>query len=149
MIQYYLIASNPFVDAYIQSDILGKFIFAGLITLSISSWIVIINKWILNYRARKNSLTFQGLFQSLQMTPLAIDCDYKENMINPFRTLYAVLKKNTLELLNKNKHFSRKGNEGASFLHRLILILWRDIFHRLLIQRENFWRKIYLFWPRS
>lgn len=99
---------NPFIDAYITSDALGKAIFIGLILLSICSWIILLHKVWLNFQARKHSFYFAESFQLQKQNPLSLDCDalMKQKKLNPFLAIYAILKKNTLELLNKNKHFS-------------------------------------------
>lgn len=111
-----LLASNPFFDAYLSSDVLGKLIFIGLLLLSIISWIILFHKLWLNYQARKNSFHFEQSFHLQKQNPLNLDCDSLSNQkkLNPFLSIYTILKKNTLELLNKNKHFS--SNKETSFL---------------------------------
>ena len=37
----FFLMGNPFIDAYVQSDFLGKLIFIGLLLLSVASWILI------------------------------------------------------------------------------------------------------------
>lgn len=109
-INIFIAASNPFYDAYIHSDFLGKMIFIGLIFLSIVSWIVLIHKIWHTYQARKNALRFYEVFQLQKQNPLSLDCDFptKTPLINPFHELYAVLKKHTIDILNKNKRFTQK-----------------------------------------
>ena len=104
-------ASNPFIDAYIHSDVLGKVIFIGLIALSIFTWIILIHKTLLTYRAKKNSLQFYEVFQLQRINPLGLDCDHiqRKPLPNPFRDLYLVLKKHTIDILNKNRRFGEKG----------------------------------------
>jgi len=110
----YLIAVNPFIDAYTQSDLLGKFIFIGLIALSICSWVILIHKVLLTWQARKAAELFQQRFSQQKSNPLGIDLD-KNRKINPFIEIYAVLKKLTLDILNKNRHFSQFEG-GTSYL---------------------------------
>lgn len=114
MINNFVIASNPFFDAYIQSDLLGKLIFVGLIALSICSWIILVHKIWLTRLALKSSREFQQAFQLQKFSPLMIDCEAVPSKfkLNPFQTVYSILKKTTLELLNKNRHFSRQVKEG-------------------------------------
>lgn len=107
MITNFIIASNPFFDAYYHSDILGKLIIIGLIALSICSWVILLYKLWLTYQARKNSMAFQEAFLRQKQQPLAMEVTDNQD-ISPFRTIYSVLKKNTLELLNKNRHFTQK-----------------------------------------
>ena len=108
MITNFIIASNPFFDAYTQSDTLGKLIILGLIILSICSWVILVHKVWLTHQARKNSTHFQRAFQLQKLNPLGLECEspLQKGVLNPFRTIYAILKKNTLELLNKNRALS-------------------------------------------
>lgn len=106
------IASNPFIDAYIESDFLGKMIFISLFALSICSWILIAHKGWLAYLARKYSTQFYKKFESQRMNPLSIetnDASPRETSPNPFSDLYSVLKKHTIEILKKNHHFTQQG----------------------------------------
>lgn len=109
MINNFVIASNPFFDAYIESDLLGKLIFIGLIALSISSWIVLIHKIWLTKNAERNSAEFQKDFIMHRSNPLNLNSDsLKKDEINPFLAIYLNLKRTTLELLNKNRQDSAK-----------------------------------------
>lgn len=105
---HFLLASNPFIDAYISSDFLGKAIFIGLLLLSICSWIILIHKTWLNFQAKKHSSSFAESLRLQKLHPLSFDCEslVKQQKLNPFLAIYTILKKNTLELLNKNQHFS-------------------------------------------
>lgn len=105
MINNIIIAGNPFFDAYMGSDILGKLIFIGLITLSIFSWIVLIHKVYLTRIARKNAGEFQKKFHLIKQSPLSLNMENAKNpqAIDPFRSIYHNLKRTTLELLNKNR----------------------------------------------
>lgn len=119
---YLLLSINPFYDAYIHSDLLGRLIFISLILLSICSWVIIIYKVGLTRRARKNAHQFHEAFLLSRSVPLNIDCDerYRRKTPNPFLELYLVLKKHTVDILNKNRRFgkSKEGRqeEGLSFL---------------------------------
>lgn len=116
MIQHLIIASNPFFDAYIQSDLLGKLIFLGLIIISVISWVILIHKIWLTYQARKNASAFYRLFQSHYSNPLNLEAEKMDATLNPFQNLYTILKKNTLELLNKNHHFVQRSSKTSAFL---------------------------------
>lgn len=107
MINKIIIASNPFFDAYSDSDLLGKLIFVGLILLSISSWIILIHKIWLTKNAEKNSADFQKDFYVHRSNPLNLNSDLlKKDEVNPFLAIYLNLKRTTLELLNKNRQDS-------------------------------------------
>lgn len=101
------LANNPFIDAYSQSDLLGKLIFFGLYALSICSWIVLLHKIWMTHQAKKNAFRFHEAFQLQKLNPLSLDFENlsKKKSINPFLDLYKILKKQSLELLNKNRHF--------------------------------------------
>ena len=77
-----ILANNPFFDAYIQSDYLGKLIFLGLIALSIVSWIILIHKVWITYQAKKLSLQFQRAFLLHKANPLSMEYD---NLLNKNR----------------------------------------------------------------
>jgi biopolymer transport protein TolQ len=110
-----LLASNAFIDAYVQSDLLGKFIFLGLLALSVFSWILIAQKWWITFQARKYSEQFYRLFESQRVNPLALETESarQEHHSNPFFNLYFVLKKYTLEVLNKNRRFGQQQGAGT------------------------------------
>lgn len=113
-VKTFFIASNPFFDAYIESDTLGKLIFVGLFALSICSWIVLIHKVWITYQAKRYAARFQESFQLQKLNPLSLDCEMinKKQTPNPFLDLYQVLKKQSLDLLNKNRHFGLYEKEG-------------------------------------
>lgn len=109
------IATNPFLDAYIHSDFLGKLIFVGLLALSVVSWIIMLYKGMITYQARKYSVKFYEAFQLQKGNPLSYDIENhtREGHLNPFLELYGVLKKISLELLNKNRRFGHSAQEGS------------------------------------
>lgn len=100
-----LLSSNPFYRAYYSADILGKLIFLSLIFLSICCWSLLIYKVWTTQSAKKASSNFFEVFNKNRANPLKIT--YKNvNNLNPFFDLYQTLKKQTIDLLNKNHHFS-------------------------------------------
>jgi biopolymer transport protein TolQ len=102
-----MLSINPFFDAFQLSDILGKFIFIGLILLSLCTWIVLVYKSLELFRTRKNSFFFQKKFRNHQVSPLTIPIDLSETQKNPnsFLNLYTILRKQTTELLKKNRQY--------------------------------------------
>ena len=96
---------------------MGKAIFIGLILLSVCSWIVLIYKVWLTYQARKNSARFNLAFQQQKLTPLNLSTE-PHPQPNPFFDLYATLKKQTVDILNKNRLFGkrRSNEESLSYL---------------------------------
>jgi len=118
----FFLSGNPFFDAYTQSDILGKFIFFGLYLLSICSWSILIYKIYVTYQAKKHAFRFYEAFQLQKLNPLSLDCDgiNKKKMINPFLDLYQVLKKQSLEVLTKNRYFSKIQQSDKIHVHESI-----------------------------
>jgi len=109
------LASNPFIDAYVESDFLGKMIIIGLLALSVISWALIVHRGWLCYLARKYSTQFYQSFEMQRMNPLSLECDHakQRNKPNPFMELYVVLKKHTLDILKKNRHFSQQSGKTS------------------------------------
>lgn len=108
-------SNNPFLVAYTQSDILGKLIFIALIMTSIVCWITLCYKFWMTWQSRKNSAKFETFFLKNKNQPLdgELESTFRKVKPNPFYELYMVLKKNTIEVLNKNHKF---GEKGATYL---------------------------------
>lgn len=113
MIHNFILIGNPFFEAYIQSDLLGKLIFLALLSLSILSWVILIHKFLICYDAKKNSRQFWESFQIQRLNPLELETSRKKS---PFEELYALLKKYTLEILHKNARFGQKTEENTASL---------------------------------
>lgn len=111
MIHHFILISNPFFEAYMQSDLLGKLIFIGLFSLSIVSWVILIHKLLICHEAKKNSRHFWDAFQIQRLNPLGLDASKKRS---PFQELYVVLKRYTLEILNKNAKFGQAKEPSLS-----------------------------------
>jgi biopolymer transport protein TolQ len=116
-----LLTVNPFYDAYINSDFLGKFIFIVLILISVVSWVILIHKILITQQARKNSSLFQDSFKLHKVNPLGLDGENlnKNLQFNPFLQLYLVLKKHTIEILNKNRRFGAKEEKAEGHISYL------------------------------
>lgn len=104
-VKLFLSINSPFLSAFVNSDSLGKGIFIALILLSIISWVIILYKVWEAKNAELYSKKFYETFQTHKYSPLNIDYDSKKS--SPFYSLYAVMKKYTLEILNKNRRFSQ------------------------------------------
>lgn len=120
---FFVLASNPFFDAYINSDVLGKLIFIGLLTLSIITWILITYKFIVIARSKKNALKFYRQIQSQKngqnggLLHIEYHLTADEKNINPFFNLYQLFKKQTIDILNKNKSFHQENKEQKDFVY--------------------------------
>lgn len=113
MIHNFILISNPFFDAYLQSDLLGKLIFIGLVSLSVISWVILIHKLLICHEVKKNSRHFWDAFQIQRLNPLGLETTKKKS---PFEDLYLLLKKYTLEILNKNAKFGHKTDTASPSL---------------------------------
>lgn len=115
-----ILASNPFFDAYIHSDFLGRIIFLGLILLSVICWIILLHKVWVTYNARKNATKFKNFFQLQKLNPLQLEYPSPKDVVNPYLDLYQVLKRQTIDVLNKNRRFvqmsKNQSSETASYL---------------------------------
>lgn len=109
IVNNFLMVGNPFFDAYWESDTLGKMIFLGLLLLSIISWVILIHKSWLTRQARGNARNVSQAFRDKRTDPLNLQIEASKSL-NPFATLYQVLKKHTLDILNKN----RQSKEGSA-----------------------------------
>lgn len=110
------VAASPFIDAYVHSDYLGKLIFVGLIALSIISWIILLYKGWTTRQARKQAYEFQAYFVEQKGNFLTLTPPSSPHPSNPFLDLYTVLKKQTVDILNKNRRFGAVAGEGSSYL---------------------------------
>lgn len=106
MIVKNFILVNPFIEAFVHSDLLGKLIFISLVLLSVLTWIIVLYKGWTTSKMRKNSYKFNDTFQSKRVNPLAVEVD-EFSSLNPFFELYSVLKRYTVEILNKNRVFTK------------------------------------------
>lgn len=111
---FIILASNPFLDAYIHSDFLGKVIFIGLILLSVICWIILIHKVLMTNNARKNAAKFREFFQLQKLNPLQLEYPASKSSLNPYLDLYYVLKKQTIDILNKNRRFAQMSKSSSS-----------------------------------
>lgn len=115
-----ILISNPFFDAYIHSDFLGRLIFISLVALSVCSWIVLVHKTWLTIQARRYSSKFYESLKQNKNASLNFEYENKtfDSPLNSFLALYLVLKKHTVDILNKNRMFGKKSgeNSGATYL---------------------------------
>jgi biopolymer transport protein TolQ len=102
---YFFLAGNPFFDAYVDSDFLGKLIFIALLGLSIITWSVLLHKLWITRRVKKDSLIFKKHFAEHREQPLEVQFAAKAHpeCPNAFHIVYEILKNKTVEILEKNK----------------------------------------------
>ncbi len=146
LINTILATSNPFFDAYSQSDLLGKMIFLGLYALSICTWVILIFKVWKTYQAKRYALRFQETFRMQRSHPLSLEY---ENVLsgncNPFLDLYKVLKKQAQDLITKNRHFcSPELNQTTHLSLSDIDVIASHLSIQVLQQIRNLERHLYL-----
>lgn len=107
-----LLASHPFINAYIQSDFLGKLIFLALGFLSIISWVLLIYKIWLIQKMQGMSRDFRHQFIQSKHRLLEIEMDHAKS--NPFWSMYSVLKRYSIDLLDKNRQFGKANSSSKS-----------------------------------
>lgn len=119
MLYGFLCNGNPFIDAYTESDLLGKIIIIVLIGLSIVTWSVLIHKIWMTRQIKKSSLHFRKTFFESRYEPLSIPSSVTKNSEYPnaFGIIYDVLKSKTLEIFDKNKkQETAKKPQNAEYL---------------------------------
>jgi len=117
----FLLEGNPFFDAYVESDFLGKLIFLGLIGLSVLTWSVLVHKlWMLK-RVKRESSGFRKIFMDQKINPLELQFPGKAQATkvhpecpNAFFIVYEVLKNKTLEILDKNQKVTQQMNKNLN-----------------------------------
>ena len=92
-------------------------IFLALLATSVCSWSVLIHKIVVTRRVKNNSMDFENSFGKNKNTPLNLENEsrFKNKGHNPFYDLYLVLKKYTIDILNKNHRFGSE-EEEVSYL---------------------------------
>lgn len=112
-IPIYLASIGAFVTAYSQSDLLGKLIILGLISLSILCWIILIQKVWTTRRVEQISKAFNKAYQLNKERLLHLELEElpkpKNKLVpHPYAEIFRELKTKTVEILNKNHYFSSK-----------------------------------------
>lgn len=113
---------GAFVTAYAQSDLLGKLIILGLISLSILCWVVMVQKIWTARQVDAVSKAFHKAFLLNKERFLHLELEElpkpKNKFIpHPFAEIFRELKGKTVEILNKNHYFiSRQGGKRRAGL---------------------------------
>lgn len=136
-----LIAANPFLDAYISSDVLGKLIFISLILLSVATWIIVLYKAWITYQAKDASLSFKKKIVKGESDILNIEA---AGPASPFNTLYFVLRSKTIEILEKNRHFGTKVGEPPTLSPSDINIVESYLLNTIAHETKHLEKYLYL-----
>jgi len=101
---------NSFSQAFAQADPFGKLIFLTLFMLSLVCWITLLYKLWMIHQVKRQSKVLSIYFEKHKDNLLQASLDnlhlktFKE-IPKPFLSISSVLKKTTLELLEKNHYF--------------------------------------------
>lgn len=111
-----MLAVSPLINAYAQSDFLGKCIFIALFGLSVITWVIFLHKLRITKSVKKEGQKIQDFFQKKRLNPLNLDTTAlgSSQEIQPFLEIYRVLKTHTIELLNKNKLYCEEKMQNKS-----------------------------------
>jgi len=141
-----VLGSNPFFLAFNHSDFLGKLIYISLIATSICCWIILIHKFWLTLQARKHSVSFEKAFSKQKNKPLDIENEafFKKDALNPFYQLYVVLKKHTIDILNKNHRFGSQGKETSYLSPADIDYIESHLLATIASQTKNLGKNLYI-----
>lgn len=106
-----LIASNPFISAYAESDLFGKGIFLGLFVLSAICWTIVLFKGWQFWAVGKLSRQFSEQFSEGKHDPLNLQFQRPSlsrigEIPHPLFDIYRSVKQQTLILLSRNQDSS-------------------------------------------
>ncbi len=101
-----LLATNPFISAYTQSDWFGKGIFWGLFFLSILCWVILLYKAWQFWAVRKLSTHFSAQFASQTADPFSLQ--FQRPLLSrigevphPLFEMYRAVKTQALQIMNR------------------------------------------------
>lgn len=102
------LATNPFLNAYLQTDWFGKGVFWGLFLLSAITWTVLLHKFWIFFHVKRLSSEFTSLFS--EKDPLNLQITRLPNRLlevpHPLFEIYKALKHHTLALISRNHLFA-------------------------------------------
>ena len=105
-----VLGSNPFIDAFVNSDLIGKTLFISLMMLSILSWVVLLYTYRQTKSARTLSKNFLSIFREKRHSPLSLDS--AGQIGSPFFNIYHSLRLYSVDLLTKNRRFGQQQPKG-------------------------------------
>lgn len=94
-----MLATNPIIDSYFQSDLFGKGIFLSLLILSILTWVLFLKKGLYIKNLEKEASQLLENYKNFEKKPLMMEITFS----HPYVEVYKGIKKKTIELLHKNQ----------------------------------------------
>lgn len=137
--------SSPILEAFIQSDTLGKAIFISLTALSIVTWILGVYKVWMIKKLEQGAEHIERVFKQYRRAPINIDIktlDQQTGWSNPFLSLYSILQQNTMELLKKNREL--KAAEATFLSSTDIEQLAGQMDMKIYAERKEFERYLFI-----
>lgn len=118
-----VLAVNPFMSAYLQSDWFGRAIFWALFLLSALSWSVLLYKAWIFFQVKRLSREFSSLFSEKEPLNLQFTRPLQGRLLevpHPFFDIYKAFKQNALQMITRNHFFSP---QSKTFLSEADLLL--------------------------
>lgn len=141
---FILSSGNPFINAYLQSDLFGKGVFAGLFILSAISWTLLLHKgWVL-FQVRKLSTQFISIFSEKEPLNLQFSRPMKGHLLevpHPFFEIYKSFKMKALAIISRN-HFFLAGN--VSFSRGDLDLLESEMYVSIGLQMKKLEKHLYI-----
>lgn len=127
----YFLATNPFIQAFSESDSMGKLIFIGLFALSFGCWSVLLYKLYVVYKIYKTIPSFEKIFSSQKKNPLNLSFDEIEKFsTHPFYFIYEEVRDKTKQILNKNQFF-RQENQSVHLSKTDMELIESALYHKI------------------
>jgi biopolymer transport protein TolQ len=137
-----ILLSSPFFKAYSQSDLFGKFIFLALFTLSIISWVVLVQKIILSKKLKKLNFNLEKIIQEKNDHLLSINYDSKISY--PYFNIFKKLKEKTYELLNKNSFYQNSENNQTYMSSSDIELIDQVLYAEIAKEKKQFEKNLFV-----
>ncbi len=104
---------EPFLQAYVDSDLIGRMIYISLFMLSFISWAVLIYKWWITQKIRNESYLFKKAFFDQKQHPLQITFQNTSSSETPnaFFMIYNVLKSKAIDFMKKNEEAQNQNRQ--------------------------------------
>jgi biopolymer transport protein TolQ len=138
---FVLAAGNPFINAYLQSDWFGKWIFWGLFLLSGITWTVLIHKSWVFFQMRRFAAEFSDLFSEKEPLNLQFNRPIKGRLLevpHPHFEIYKTFKQKVLAMISRN-HLFAPGRE--TFLSEADLNLLESQVHAAVTSQAKILEK--------
>lgn len=132
--------SNPILNAYRGSDLFGKAIFLTLLSLSIITWIIFLQKIFLQKEVWQRGKQLVHVFEKKRLNPLTLEVG---EAIHPFASLYRTMKEHTLALLQKN-HTVVKESTAVTLSHSDIALIEAHLMSAISTETKSLEKNLFI-----